>query len=155
MWSNFFTRGNSEEIKIHDPVFGELIWDNKVHWWKAEARLDSDFPFAVYLIDYPKEADKDIEPYRRFFEMVRQNESAAREFAAEELLDKFNQYWSNGETITKEEFCRRMEPHSISISEYDDGEAEYNYIGEDLFGEHTICVSLNKSGVFTYASFEG
>ncbi len=149
MWNNFIKK------KINDPVFGELIWDEKYHWWKADARANSDFPFAVYLTDYLGEADDDIEPYRRFFEIVRQNEPAAREYAAQELLEIYNENWSNNEFITKEEFCRRMEPESVSFSEFDAEEAEFHYTGEDLFGEHTIIVAMTKSGVFTYASFEG
>lgn len=154
-WRSILGWDNFVERKIQDPVLGELIWNEKYHWWKAEARSDSDFPFAVYLMDYPVEAVEDLESYQSLFKILRQNEPAAREYAAQELLDVYNTHWSNNEFITKEEFCRRMIPESVILSKYDADESEYQYTGEDLFGEHTIVVSMTKSGVFTYACFEG
>lgn len=143
------------ENKIQDPILGELIWEEKHRWWKGKVRINSDLPFKIYLMDYPQDASEDLEPYRRFFEIICRNEAAAREFAAEELLETYNDYgWGDDdEILTKEEFCHRMKPESIGISD-DAGEADY-YYGGDLFGEHTIIVAINASGIFTYASFEG
>lgn len=139
--------------KLQDPIFGELIWDEKYHWWKGEARIAPDMRFDVYLYEYPKDASEDIATYHRFFELLRQNEAAAREYAAGELLDNYNDNWSGDDPpISKEEFCRRMKPESIGF--FDEKEADFHY-GGDLFGEHTIIVALNDEGVFTYADFEG
>lgn len=142
------------ENNIQDAILGELIWEEKHRWWKGKARINSDLPFKVYLFDYPKDASEDLEPYRRFFETICRNEARAREFAAEELLGVYNDNWSGSDNpIAKEEFCRRMQPESIGF--YDSTEADFYYVGEDLFGEHTIVITINESGDFTYAEIEG
>jgi hypothetical protein len=139
---------------IRDEILGELIWEEKHRWWKGEARLNSDLSSKIYLYEYPKDKSESLEPYRRFFETICRNEQKAREFAAGELLAVYNENWNDlNEPITKEEFCRRMRLESIGFYEITD--ADFHYESEDLFGEHTIVVSINNSGIFTYAEIEG
>jgi hypothetical protein len=142
---------------IQDEILGELFWEEKHRWWKGEARLNSDLPFKIYLFEYPKDKSESIEPYQRFFETICRNEPKAREFAADELLAVYNENWNGSDKpITKEEFCRRMRLESIGIYDiYDGADADFHYESEDLFGEHTLVVTINESGVFTYAEIEG
>lgn len=139
--------------KLQDPVFGELTWDDKYRWWTGKVQLNPDLSFKLYLHEYPKDASEDIAPYHRYFEFLCQNEAAAREYAAQELLGVYNDHWrGDGPILTKEEFCRKMEPDSIGFYESDN--ADFYYLSKELFGEHTIVVAV-ESGVFVYADFEG
>ena len=68
-----------------------------------------------------------------------------KKYIGEQLLDLYNDDWSEEETIDKQEFANRITLESATI--YDDNSAEIYYRDGDLFAGHYIAIYLNSKGI--------
>ena len=73
------------------------------------------------------------------------------------LANEWQSEYSNDEesveSITQEDFMKRIEISELSISA--DGDMEITYLDDDMFGGHWIVVYANISGELKDANLEG
>lgn len=128
---------------------GEIDWSGK----NCDVRLELD--------ENGKEtADSALEVLRKLVEDLEQLSLKFCKFAAEKLVNLANEWqseYSNDEesveSITQEDFMKRIEISELSISA--DGDMEITYLDDDMFGGHWIVVYANISGELKDANLEG
>lgn len=101
-----------------------------------------------------------MEVLRKLVEDLEQLSLKFCKFAAEKLVNLANEWqseYSNDEesveSITQEDFMKRIEISELSISA--DGDMEITYLDDDMFGGHWIVVYANISGELKDANLEG
>ncbi|MBI3921676.1 MAG: DUF2262 domain-containing protein [Armatimonadetes bacterium] len=140
---------------MNDRDLGALTWNDGLDWWEGSLRLSSEAPFHLYILAREgKTSDRAITAdARRTIERLRHREADCRRYAAEELLDVHNAEWSDGNTISGEEFVRRLTPDSIEVHET--GYAEIHFGDGELFWGHGVGVRVGPDGSFQEAVVEG
>jgi len=137
---------------IHDEMFGELRWDDRVDWYESEVGISGGRRIRVSIKvgdDGPHAA---IEQARRDFLTVLANEPSYRKQTAGALIDAHNNHWNDGGKTDIDGFMARMTLESIVFHVIC---AELCYDDGDLFWGHSIYTSLDSELRFTNAIFEG
>ena len=141
---------------LQDKTFGTLTWDDTLDYWTGRAEIGG---VGLVGISVDSEGSDDVAPSeafenaRRAYRAIREKEPAARDFAAEALLDMHNQAWNEGQATDEETFVQKMILEDISF--LPDGSAELFYNAGDLFGGHSIIVTLDEEGDFDDADLAG
>ena len=140
---------------IEDPEFGLLTWDQSLDWWEGSICLSSEEPFHLYVLARPDwSTNRAITAEaRRAIERIRGLEGACREYAATQLLAMQNAEWSDGTTVSRADFVRRLTPESVEIHE--NGYSEVHFGDDNLFWGHAVGVRIRPSGEFQEAVVEG
>jgi uncharacterized protein (TIGR03067 family) len=151
------TKQASNRATIEDPVLGLIVWDDDLNYWKAKAALDAGSSFDVTI-----STDEATDPFsneaaiamaaRDLVDWLRDNDIAARRFAASHLLQLHNDTWNQGRPITADEFTERMQLQSANL---DSGGVELFYDDGDLFWGHSISISLGSERDFIDATIAG
>ncbi|MBV9851048.1 MAG: DUF2262 domain-containing protein [Armatimonadetes bacterium] len=145
-----------ERAPLRDKTFGKLTWDDTLDYWNGHADIPGVGPVRISV---DSEDDPDISPEtafdnaRRAYRTLRDKEPAARDFAAEALLDTHNQAWNEGAPIDEAAFADKLTLEDISF--HPDGSAELFYNAADLFGGHTLIVTIDEDGTFDDAEIAG
>jgi hypothetical protein len=143
------------ERKIfQDALFGEMVWDEKFKGWKGKLEFAPE-GFVEILISALSDADLEaIEEAQPIFENVRTRLDEICAYAADGLLELYNENWRGDyEPISKEEFCRRIKLESIVF--WGEGSTEFYYDDDNLFLRHTIIVSIDDEGNLIDADIAG
>ncbi len=143
------------ENKFQDPIFGELVYEEKYGDWRCEVESYPSQTVAVNLSgNRAQQVLENIERYRQTFQNILQNELMARVFAADKLLKIYNESWRDEEgELALSEFCQRIRPRRIVIEE--DQCADIYYDDDDLFLGHVINVRIDENGNFADAQIAG
>ncbi|TNE85000.1 MAG: DUF2262 domain-containing protein [Deltaproteobacteria bacterium] len=128
----------------HHPRLGELRWDGNLEWFKSSDGLIS----LVLGIDDPLDAHAD-----RALDLLAR-EAALKQFAAEALLDTYNESWRDeGPPATASSFVGHLVLEGITV--HDDLGAEAYFEDGDLFAGHVVLVSIDADGTPTDATIAG
>jgi hypothetical protein len=139
---------------IEDAVLGRLTWDGRFNEWGARFAVTPGLLVEVCLTPAGDEADDvTVARGRDFVHWLRQNEPAARRFAAAELLDVFNGAWNDGEPLSAQAFADRITLGTAGVTP--DGGAVLYYEDGDLFAGHCVIVSVSEVRAFTHAAIAG
>ena len=137
---------------IHDELFGELRWDERVDWYESEVEIAARRKIRVSVKVGEKGPHAAIEQARRDFPTVLTNEPSYRRQTAAALIDTHNDYWNDGDKIDVDTFRDRITLESIVFYVI---YIELFYEDGDLFGGHSIYASLDSGLRFKDAAFEG
>lgn len=139
--------------EIGDYLFGNLIWDNELDWWTGNAEINSGQLVDIAIEMADDNYNQISESVRTNFIQIREQETYFRLASASVLLDVYNNIWKEGECIDGEAFIKRI--HLESIVFHCDGRISLYYNDGDLFGGHSILVSLSDRGNFIDAVIAG
>jgi len=78
----------------------------------------------------------------------------ARKIAADSYLDEYNEKWSKGGLITKEEFIARMKIGSINVPDWKEAFLEFDD-GCDMFWGHALSVRFDAAFDIQEVTLEG
>ena len=84
---------------------------------------------------------------------LRDREPAAREFAAEALLDVYNREWNDSDPLDEDAFVDHLTLQDMSF--YPNGSVELFYNAADLFRGHTVIVTLDEDAEFDDVEIAG
>jgi hypothetical protein len=76
-----------------------------------------------------------------------------RRAAADCLLADYHENWSDGRSISAEEFMDAMSLDGLDF--WPDGTAEVSYFDGDLFGGHQIVIPFRRDGTIEEPSIAG
>lgn len=145
------------ERTIHDETLGLLTWNNRLDWWEGRFLLAPGQPVGISI--GVEEDDPDTEPTaeiqraRLLLDGLAELEPEARQLAADELLDIYNEEWNDDDPLSAEEFMTRLTLEDIGIAA--DGSAELFYQDGGLFAGHAVLVSLDADGNLDNADIAG
>lgn len=159
-----------EEIKeayqkpviIGDDKIGHFTLNRDYEWYEGEIDwLGKNCDVRLELDESGKDtADNAMEVLRKLVDDLDQLSLEFCKFAAEKLVNLANEWQSEycgdeegAESITQEEFMKRIEISELSVSA--DGDMEITYLDDDMFGGHWIVVYANISGELKDANIEG
>ena len=142
---------NSDSIQ--DPDLGTLTWDRNVQWWEGYLRLSSEAPFRLYVFARGGDDRAITAESRAAIERLRDQETACREYAADELLETYNDEWAEGKSLSREEFITLLNPDVVEV--FEGGYAEVHFGNDDLLRGESVCVRLKADGSIQEATIEG
>ena len=128
---------------LSDSVLGNIKWNDRYNWWEGESALNSGDRFS-FSISVDSEDEAIPPPIIERFNFLKQNENQIHQNIAAQMLELFNDTWSEGEQITEQDFIKTTKLADASFS--DDGDVELFYEDGDLFAGHSIVTTLDKSG---------
>lgn len=125
------------------PTLGPFTHDPDVDWWSGHMTWQGR-PIPLHL-DSARET-----ALPALFEtaLALQRDDVAwherlRRFAAEDLLETYNDAWADGQTLTLDGLASGLSPKSIVVRENDD--FDFIFTAGDLFGGHDVAVIANLS----------
>jgi hypothetical protein len=137
-----------------DTVLGELTYNERLAWYKGQVTFEPLGPFAVALsTESTDEVDAMLHNAGQFVRDIVTIDQRARDYAAEALLDLYNDEWREGPILSQEDFIRRLTLESVTF--YPDGSIEMLYDDGDLFWDHVVIVSAVRGPRFTGADIAG
>lgn len=140
-------------MQIIDNEFGQLIWNSGFDWWEGSIRPSSSDPFVLYIFSRDSPDKIITNEARAALAKLRNLESVCRDFAASQLLDIYNQEWSDCGAIESDEFARRLTTDAIEVHE--SGYAEVHFGDGGMFWGHGVGVRIQEDGNFQEAVVEG
>lgn len=144
-----------EKPPLKDELLGTLTWDDTLDYWTGEAVMAGIGPVRISV----DTEDEEITPAEALanthgtYLILRNREPEVRDFAAAALLETHNQAWSQGEAIDEVAFAEQLSLEDISF--HPDGSAELFYNAGELFGGHTVIVTVDEDGAFDDAQIAG
>lgn len=145
------------ERTIHDEALGTLTWNSRLDWWETQAEWAPGRCVGVSISVEDDAADTaptaEIAHTRRVLNSLPELEPEARQLAADELLEIYNEEWNEGDPLSAEEFVTRLTLEDVGIAA--DGSAELFYQDGGLFAGHTVLVSLDTDGNLDDADIAG
>jgi uncharacterized protein (TIGR03067 family) len=138
---------------VEDAVLGQVIWNDNYDNWEARLELKTGSVVDFHLWPGGRSDEAILEAGREAVQWLRNNEPAARHFAASRMLDGHNDSWNDGEPISAEAFASRMTLETASIQA--DGGIDLYYQDGDLFWGHCIIISVSGERQFIDASIAG
>ena len=145
------------ERTIHDETLGTLTWNSRLDWWEGQAEWAPGRRVGVSLS--VEDDDPDAAPTAaiahagRVLNSLAELEPEARQLAADELLEIYNEEWNDGDPLSPDEFVTRLTLEDIGLAA--DGSAELFYQDGGLFAGHTVLVSLDEAGNLDDADIAG
>lgn len=138
---------------LYDDVLGTLTWDDRLSWYWGEPEIALGHSIRLYITPDDGRREADLARARRAYQHLQRQEVALREAAADALLSLYNEDWTQGETIDRDTFMRRITLQSISVNGGIGVEIDYN--DGDLFAGHSIVVSLREDDTVQGVDIEG
>jgi hypothetical protein len=130
----------------------------------AEFLAHSDWDFTLSNLEHPIQVSlQEIEGLKEDDELgylktvvigIIAKAGEARKIAADSYLDEYNEKWSKGDLITKEEFIARMKIGSITIPDRKEVFLEFDD-GSDMFWGHALSVRFNSEFDIQEVTLEG
>jgi hypothetical protein len=128
---------------ISTEMFGELVLDPEVDWFEGSANWNGTAVRVVFPVDEETLNDSALESAQTLWsDQVKWNQSI-ESYATQALLGIKNSDWlDDDETeLTAEEFISRITLETVSIAA--EGDFEFWYTDDDMFGGHSIVVRGN------------
>ena len=148
------TKRSSGKMPVDAPDIGRLTWDDNFDWWQGQSEVNPGLIAEVNVT--PAEGQDDtvaIAALQSFLVWFRSHEPEAREFAADQLLENYNDNWNDGSPISVKTFMNLLKLESVSVNP--DSGAELYYEDGDLFAGHCIIVSMDEQRRFQDAGIAG
>lgn len=143
----------ANEGLVVDHDLGPLEWDEDLDWWEGEILLGSNQPFVLHILSRKDDRRPITDEARAAIARIRASEAACRRYAADELLAIHNSEWSEGTSISADEFVARLSPDSVEVHE--GGYVEVHFKDGGLFRGHSVGVRIEPEGAFQDAVVEG
>ena len=128
---------------ITDSYLGIIEYSDDLDMYEGKIKLENGEQLE-FSFDVDDNLEKIVDITRNVVKTISTRNSQFKEYIAEQLLDLYNDDWSEEETIDKKEFINRISLESVTI--YDDNSPEIYYQDGDLFAGHYIALSLNSEG---------
>ncbi|MBD2208907.1 DUF2262 domain-containing protein [Calothrix sp. FACHB-156] len=141
------------EQTIQNDILGELVWNSKLKWWSSQVEITPGNIVNVSVDNDDKDITAAIEIACHSFTRIQEQEINLRRFAANQLLELYNEYWNNGDVIDCLSFMELIKLAAVVINT--DGSTDIFYDDGELFGGHTIIVSIDCHGAFKEAQIAG
>lgn len=125
--------------------FGTLESDDEFTYWNGEWQLVNKTLGVMITFKNNKDAEKVPAKFEEFFVSLPEKDLHFRQVAAANLLKLYNGTWSEGETISADEFAERITLNGLSFTE-GEGTVEIYYDDGDLFAGHDIKVVASYDG---------
>ncbi|MEO1498282.1 MAG: DUF2262 domain-containing protein [Planctomycetota bacterium] len=138
---------NEEVATCHDPLLGELIYDDDLGLYEGE------FEFHGKLISICASSESDelderqVEALREAVAGLTETLPGLRERVAEEFLAIYEASWKHhdpratAERLATADFMKRLSIDSVSID--DNLIVTFDFGGDDMFGEHGLSVDVH------------
>ncbi|BAZ02272.1 hypothetical protein NIES37_62840 [Tolypothrix tenuis PCC 7101] len=136
------------EQKIQNDILGELVWNSKLQWWSNQVEI-----IPGNIVNLSVDIDDTEIPACHSFTRIQAQEINLRRFAANQLLERYNKHWNNGTEIDCLTFIELIKLVSVHINT--DGSADLFYDDGELFGGHTIIISIDCNGACEDAQIAG
>jgi hypothetical protein len=136
-----------------DTFFGDLKWNSEYAHWEGNLILQNN-KTVQFSIDVTEKGETIHPNVKILFSFLKEHELTIRAKITDEMIDLYNNTWSNGNNVTKHDFTKRIALEFISFFGTD-GDAELFYSDDDLFAGHTITTFLNINGEITEPSLAG
>lgn len=127
--------------RIKDELFGDLVLDDQSNVYQTTSEPVPGRKIGIYVDPDDLKIEDALPICRQIFRKLDLKKVRAK--ASEQLIDLYNSTWSDGETLTVDEFKGRIRLDSVKVSPYG---AEVYWDDNDLFWGHTIIVSIDKDG---------
>lgn len=138
---------------MHDDVLGTLTWTEATGSWDSSVTLASGVTVHSSLIPLGQDVAPLIEHARIVIAEFVERDRRWRRAAADGLLADYHENWSDGRTISAEEFMDAMSLDGLDF--WPDGTAEVSYFDGDLFGGHQIVISFQRDGTIDELNIAG
>lgn len=126
--------------------FGNLKSDSDFTYWNGDWRLGDDNIGVMITFNDARRVPENVpKKFEEFFVSLPEKDLHFRQAAAESLLELYNRTWSEGETISAEEFAERITLNGLSFTEGEE-KVEVYYDDDDLFAGHDIKVVASYDG---------
>jgi hypothetical protein len=129
---------------LHDPVFGNLVWDESMDWWICELDLIPGCPIEVFIDFNGDEGSRAevLSQATRGLARLRERESEYRRWTAEQLVER---RWNKEEPMTVANISDLLQVASVLFLE--DGRARIYWDDDDvLFFGHNVTTELDTHG---------
>jgi hypothetical protein len=138
---------------INDAELGSLKWNDELKMWEGQIKLTSEKPFQLFIFSR-NNPERLIETESRIaIQRIKKCEQDCRKHILDHMLEIYNEYWSEGETITEKDLDSRISPDCVTINE--DGYAEVNFDDGGLLLGHLINVRFRANGDFQEVGLQG
>lgn len=131
---------------IADPYLGILRYSEDLDCYEGKFHIENNETIE-FSFDVDDNLDQMLETTRKVVKTISSKHSEFKKYIAKQLLDLYNNDWSEEETIDKKEFADRITLESATV--YDDNSAEVYYRDGDLFAGHYIVINLNSEGLLS------
>lgn len=112
--------------------------------YKGKFELDKKTIEFYSYFNTDEDLEEMLKSARSAIKNISNNYNEFKLYIAEQLLDLYNDDWSEAEVIDREKFARRISLDSVMI--YDRDSVEIYDRDADLFAEHFIAVDLTSEG---------
>ncbi len=129
---------------IDDPILGRLEWDHELQWWSGVYRLSKQ-DFRLRICSDSSQVITD--PARRALTRIADLERKIKQKAANDLLQLYNDDWSDAPPISASDFIARLTSESICVEL--DGTIEIGFYDGGMFAGHSVVIELSPEGVPT------
>lgn len=122
-------------ITIVDSYLGIIQYSKEHDWYEGKIMIKNGEQLE-FCFDVDDNIEKSLKCTRKIISQICELSVNYKSFRVNELLELYNNRWSENEVIDKQEFCRRIALESVHVDK--DGNAEILYKDGDLFSGHTI-----------------
>ncbi len=137
---------------INDSLLGRIEYSEDYDLYEGKIK-NQNGEVVEFSFDVDNNFEETIEFTRQILKQLEDRSYEFRLYAAEKLLDLYNNTWSQNEIINQNEFANRISIESIMI--WSDGNSEIYYRDSNLFAGHSIVVHLNSRGELKDANIAG
>jgi len=160
-WSGMSVPEPERPTFLH-PVVGILVWHVQWKWWEGTAEFKDGRRITVRVLGSEDTArqQRAFDYLGMLFQRVQTDDGPYRARAARDLLPVYNRRWRDDGTdetdIDEATFQSRLALLAIHVdtSWLRSLSATLTYSAQDMFTEHNIAVTVDKSGGPTGATLE-
>lgn len=142
---------------LQSASLGVVTWNDNFNRWEAQIEIVPGQKVGVSLAPGDAAEIGDIAAGEAFVQWVREQDAAARAYAAKQMVETAEDWQEQDdeetEPITVESFARRIRLSEITTEP--DGEGSLWYDDDGIFAGHVIVVSVNAEREFTDATMMG
>lgn len=136
-------------------ALGAFVYDDNLHWWEGRVEFGGQAITLNASAAPESSPEATVESAARIFHRL--NCEALRAYASSKLLELYNDTWreagEGGPPVDAATFGERLTPESIVLES--DGEVSVWFLDDDMFGGHSVRVSLDADLQPTDARIEG
>jgi hypothetical protein len=142
-------------VVVSTNLFGDLTLNRQIDWFEGKATWNGKEVEITLVTDNPAALDSILKTAEVLWASQAGWKRRVDQFAAQELLPIKNENWLDDDEseLSPEEFIRRMDLKSISISPH--GDFEFWHNDGDLFWGHSILIRASLNGGLIDADIPG
>lgn len=144
---------------ITDSYLGTIQYSDEHDWYQGKVNNTNSqtIEFNLLDLDIEENLEEALEYVRMIIKDIVQHSLKYKLFAAEHLLELYNDTWSEEEIIDINEFANHISLEAINFYVYHemDNTAEIYYQDGDLFAGHAIIIRVDSQGNLEDADIAG